>query len=147
MIINLYANKSDNNVINKTIIQKDSIEVKLKDSTSVINPRLILKGNINAEINYLYIPSWKRYYYIIDKISLANDIYELNCKCDVLMSHKSKILNSDALVYASENLKNSYIASDIYVNDVRENTRVINFPDGFNNVPEFVLITAGANII
>ena len=32
-------------------------------------------------------------------------------------------------------------------NDIREKTRVINFSGGFNDSPEFVLITAGANII
>ena len=36
---------------------------------------------------------------------------------------------------------------DIYVNDVREKTRVINFEKGFNDTPEFILITAGATII
>ena len=72
---------------------------------------------------------------------------ELSLKCDVLMSFKNDILNSKGLIIKSENLINNYINSDIYVNDVREKTRVINFENGFNDIPEFILITAGATII
>lgn len=147
MNIKLYINNSDNNVLNKKISLLNELDVKLKNETDIITPYLILSGDISNNANYLYIPKWNRYYYIINKKSINNGMYEIQCKVDVLMSHKKDILNSDALIYASENLKNNYISSDIYVNDVRETTKILNFANGFNNNPEFVLITAGATII
>lgn len=147
MNITLYKNTSDNNVLNKNITSYGNKDVKLKNETNIISPALILMGDISSDINYVYIPKWNRYYYITDKTSLNNGMYEIQCRIDVLMSHKNNILSSDALIYASENLQNSYIVSDIYVNDVREKTRIINFANGFNDTPEFVLITAGATII
>lgn len=147
MNITLYKNTSDNNVLNKKITSMGNRNVKLKSLTNIISPTLLLSGDISNDINYIYINDWKRYYYITDKTSVNNGMYEIQCRVDVLMSHKNDILNSDALVIASENLKNDYITSDIYVNDVREKTKIINFTDGFNDSPEFVLITAGATII
>lgn len=147
MNINLYINNSDNNVMNKSLTLISNKDIKLKNESNVITPVIVLKGDISNDINYVSIPEWNRYYYITDKRSLNNDIYEINCKVDVLMSHKNDILNSDALIITSENLKNNYIASDVYINDIREKTKIINFTNGFNNSPEFVLITAGATII
>lgn len=146
MQVTLYKNNSDNNVMNKNITLLNVKDVKLKNLTNIINPVLLLNENVSDDVNYIHIQAWNRYYYVTNKNSVSNDLCELTCRVDVLMSHKNNILNSTGLVIASENLKNDYIASDIYVNDVREKTNIINFSNGFNDNPEFVLITAGATI-
>ena len=147
MNIKLYINESNNNVLNKkiTLISEDNI--LLKDNVDVYKPIIKIKRPLLNNCNYVYIEDFKRYYYITNKKSINNDVMELSLKCDVLMSFKNDILNSKGLIIKSENLINDYINSDIYVNDVREKTRVINFKNGFNDTPEFILITAGATII
>lgn len=147
MIMKLYINESNNNVLNKkiTLISEDNI--LLKDNVDIYKPIIKIKKPLLNNCNYVYIEDFKRYYYITNKKSINNDIIELSLKCDVLMSFKNDILNSKGLIIKSENLINNYINSDIYVNDVREKTRVINFENGFNDAPEFILITAGATII
>ena len=147
MDINFYKNTSDNNVLNKNITLISTHNIKLKDECNIMTPSILIHGDISNDINYAYIEKWSRYYYVRDKKSLNNGIYEINLTVDVLMSHKDKILESDGIIYNSENLKNNYIPSENYTNDIREKTRVINFSGGFNDSPEFVLITAGANII
>lgn len=147
MNINFYKNTSDNNVLNKNITLISTHNIKLKDECNIMTPSILIHGDISNDINYAYIEKWGRYYYVRDKKSLNNGIYEVNLTVDVLMSHKNKILESDGIIYHSENLKNDYIPSENYTNDIREKTRVINFSGGFKDSPEFVLITAGANII
>lgn len=147
MNIKLYINESNNNVLNKkiTLISEDNI--LLKDNVDVYKPIIKIKKPLLNNCNYVYIEDFKRYYYITNKKSINTEVMELSLKCDVLMSFKNDILNSKGLIIKSENLINDYINSDIYVNDVREKTRVINFKNGFNDTPEFILITAGATII
>lgn len=147
MNVKLYKNESNNNVLNKkiTLISEDNI--LLKDNVDVYKPIIKIKRPLLNNCNYVYIEDFKRYYYITNKRSINTDVIELSLKCDVLMSFKNDILNSKGLIIKSENLINDYINSDIYVNDVREKTRVINFKNGFNDTPEFILITAGATII
>ena len=147
MNVKLYINESNNNVLNKkiTLISEDNI--LLKDNVDVYKPIIKIKKPLLNNCNYVYIEDFKRYYYITNKKSINTDVMELSLKCDVLMSFKNDILNSKGLIIKSENLINNYINSDIYVNDVREKTRVINFENGFNDIPEFILITAGATII
>lgn len=147
MNVKLYINESNNNVLNKkiTLISEDNI--LLKYDVDVYKPIVKIKKPLLNNCNYVYIEDFKRYYYITNKKSINTDVIELSLKCDVLMSFKNDILNSKGLIIKSENLINNYINSDIYVNDVREKTRVINFENGFNDTPEFILITAGATII
>lgn len=147
MNVKLYINESNNNVLNKkiTLISEDNI--LLKDNVDVYKPIIKIKKPLLNNCNYVYIEDFKRYYYITNKRSINTDVIELSLKCDVLMSFKNDILNSKGLIIKSENLINDYINSDIYVNDVREKTHVINFKNGFNDTPEFILITAGATII
>lgn len=147
MNVKLYINESNNNVLNKkiTLISEDNI--LLKYDVDVYKPIIKIKGPLLNNCNYVYIEDFKRYYYITNKKSINNDVIELSLKCDVLMSFKNDILNSKGLIIKSENLINDYINSDIYVNDVREKTHVINFKNGFNDTPEFILITAGATIM
>lgn len=147
MNVKLYINESNNNVLNKkiTLISEDNI--LLKDNVDVYKPIIKIKKPLLNNCNYVYIEDFKRYYYITNKKSINTEVMELSLKCDVLMSFKNDILNSKGLIIKSENLINDYINSDIYVNDVREKTRVINFKNGFNDTPEFILITAGATII
>ena len=147
MNVKLYINESNNNVLNKkiTLISEDNI--LLKDNVDVYKPIIKIKKPLLNNCNYVYIEDFKRYYYITNKKSINTDVIELSLKCDVLMSFKNDILNSKGLIIKSENLINDYINSDIYVNDVREKTHVINFKNGFNDTPEFILITAGATIM
>lgn len=147
MNVKLYINESNNNVLNKKITLISEDNVLLKYDVDVYKPIIKIKKPLLNNCNYVYIEDFKRYYYITNKKSINNDVIELSLKCDVLMSFKNDILNSKGLIIKSENLINNYINSDIYVNDVREKTHVINFKNGFNDTPEFILITAGATII
>lgn len=65
----------------------------LKESTSINSPTLVLKLGANdkpAEMNYAYIPEFKRYYYINDWY-FQQGLWIATLTCDVLASFKSNI--------------------------------------------------------
>lgn len=62
--------------------------------------------------NYVYIPEFKRYYYINDIIVVTNALIQINTDVDVLMSFKDDILTLDAFIG-----RNEYNYDDTLVDD------------------------------
>ena len=93
MIVKVYNNKSNKNIVNKKIEEVQEISFDFKDDSDITNPILILQSYKSG--NYCFIPDLKRYYYI-DKIELMNGgYYKLYLEIDVLMSYKDEIINAD----------------------------------------------------
>lgn len=93
MIVKIYNNKSNKNIVNKKIEEVQEISFNFKDDSDITNPILILQSYKSG--NYCFIPELKRYYFI-DKIELMNGgFYKLYLEIDVLMSYKDEIMNAD----------------------------------------------------
>lgn len=137
-------NQSDNNVVDKVVDTVTTCSCALKDPTEMINPVLRVVGDvITSQTNYCYIEALGRYYFVGNKRQAVAGMVEVDLHVDVLMSHKADIRKSTALVEVTGNAKNDYIRSDIWTPDVRRTTRVKKFTSGFNNNPEYILLTAG----
>ena len=81
------------------------VDCQLKDSTSVLHPTLLLQTFNAAAFNYIYIPSWSRYYFISDAVSIEG-MWEVSCTEDYLASHKNAIGISNAnILYATGSTK------------------------------------------
>lgn len=147
MNIQLYNNLSENNIINKTITPVgDVISAVIKNDISVETPTLIFgyPGTL-PECNYFSIPEFGRYYYITDIIDKTGGRYELHGKTDVLESFKQDLLAMFVIIDKQENLTgaNLFIDDGSFVTENKEFNSVINFPSGFNDAGEYILITAG----
>ena len=147
MNIKIYHNYSANNKLNKTISLLIEKNVKLKNETNIIRPTIILTGDISNNMNYVYIPKFNRYYYIVDKKSINNEMYEIFLEVDVLMSFKEIILNLHCIIDKQQDLSNinKYYNDGSFIVSSKEFIKTINFPNGFNENGEFILITAGGN--
>lgn len=147
MNIKIYHNYSANNKLNKTITLLIEKNVKLKNETNIIRPTIILTGDISNNMNYVYIPKFNRYYYIVDKKSINNEMYEIFLEVDVLMSFKEIILNLHCIIDKQQDLTNinKYYNDGSFIVSSKEFIKTINFPNGFNDNGEFILITAGGN--
>lgn len=146
MNITLCQNLSENNIINKSITDVDSVTAVIKGALSVENPVLILDYNSSLQnINYLKIPELHRNYYITDIINLTGSRYEIRCKTDVLESFKTAILGLNAIVdkQQSDILANMYYNDGSFVSSEKEFIYTKNFPTGFLDNGTFILITAG----
>lgn len=147
MNIVLYLNASEPNVVAKVITVVATLTGSLREPSSVTNPVIRIEMGNPVEANYVHIPDFNRYYYIDDIVSLRTNLWELHLKVDVLMSFASSIKNSLAVVEETslegDERVNSYVSNDSFARLVKDKTDIIQFPDGFNEQPYFILITAG----
>lgn len=139
MTIQLYQNKSDAIVLNKTIGYYATINGYLRDSCSLLNPVIMFEytagdtifvdvatednedleddlGVLNPynilEANYCFIEEFKRYYYITNITCINNKIYAISMSVDVLMSYKDNILSQKAFVTRNEFTYDAYVKDD-----------------------------------
>ena len=148
MRVILYNTTSDNRVLSKNIALIKEIDAELKDYNDVISPTLKIQRFEGWEkVNYIYIKSFNRYYYVNTIKQLLGNTILLDCSVDVLMSNKDAIKNLTCIVDKQENSSTAY--SDKYLDDgsfiteCRTFNSILNFPAGFNDDGEFILITAG----
>lgn len=150
MNIKLCSSASELVAINKVISIIDDVSATIKGALSVENPVLILqyKSDIQSNVNYVYIPEYNRYYFVTDIINLTGGRYEIHCKVDVLMSFKDSILNLSCIVdkQSSKDNANMYLDDGSFVVQSKEFVDTINFPNGFNDNGDFILITAGGGV-
>ena len=146
MTIKLYKNNSERNVLNKNISDELVFHGVLRDSTSIKTPVIRFNGDGNIITrNYAYIPFFNRYYFITDIKSIRNEVWEISFLCDVLMSFKNDILNSNAVIDQTQEYDiYNYLSSDTFTASVKDKTDIINFSgSSLLSSGEYILITAG----
>ena len=103
MKIDLYKNTSEENAIEKIIVDKKTIEGTLKTTIDITNFSVIFSffDNWNS-YNYVYVEKLKRYYFVNSKRIVNNSLIEYDLIEDVLMSFKDLIKNQNILLSESE---------------------------------------------
>ena len=118
MNITLYRCTSEKNRLDKTdyLFNRSNSTCQIKFPTSVIDPVFTMQWNsdmIVVQFNYAYIPEFNRYYFIDDIISIANNLWEVHCHVDALMSWKDEIVNNTCRVMRNEFRGNDFIVDDM----------------------------------
>lgn len=146
MDITLYKNDSEPEKIDKTLDSGTLLSGSLRNESNVLTPRVLLECDAEtlAELNYAYIPLFDRYYYITEIVSVRNSLCMVMLRVDVLMSFKTQIRANYAFIEKQKDAGNKYLNDGSWFHDSRQFYTVKNFPYGFNEEGEFVLITAGA---
>lgn len=137
----LYNNQSQENKLNKVLANKGTRTIIFLDSVDFLRPRITVKS-LPTETNYVYIESLGRYYFISDIKNLKNELFELNLRCDVLMTYKQDIEESQAIITESTNEVNSHNAGYIAEKDIE--TSSVNLENPFTDDSD-VLITIVGN--
>ena len=123
MTITLYVNNSEPNKVDKDLSNPINIDGALRDGSSIIDPVIDIElssGNI-ANINYIHIQEWDRYYFVNNISSVVNGLWTLSCHVDVLSSYKKRIKNLSAIIARQQNEYNLYLNDDKFlVNAQRE---------------------------
>lgn len=141
MLISLYNTNDSNIVVDKTLTNKIDYDIKIKDTTSVTNPTIILKTNTLITSNYAYIPDFNRYYYI-EKIEVCpNDVYRIALKCDVLKSFKDDIKHSSAYV-TQQTTTNKYYDNG-YKSEVKKEVDIFKSDYVLEQGTNTILVTIG----
>lgn len=145
MDVVFYYNASDDRVINKTLIGGETMSGQARDSINVMNPVVRFESDEVLRYNYAYIPQLQRYYAITEITAAYDNLYDVSFAVDVLMSFRADILTLSVIVDKQTMPENGdeYIDDGSLVCDNVMFTRLHEFENGFNNSPEYILITAG----
>lgn len=117
MKIDLYKNTTEENAIEKIIVDKKTIEGTLKTTIDITDFSVIFNFFEDwNNYNYVYIEKLKRYYFVESKRIVNNSLVEYDLIEDVLMSFKDLIRQQNILLTESETAfngsKNNYIAEN-----------------------------------
>lgn len=143
MTITLYRNESEKNKINKTLITVANLTGTLRDSSSIVNPEIVIEYDNPTGFNYCYIDEFNRYYFVTNITVINNKLLKLSLKVDVLESFKTSILAQNIIIDKSTSNVDEYLPDDNLMVNVKTKTDIVNFPSGLLESGEFILITAG----
>lgn len=143
MTITLYKNESEKNKINKTLTTVATLTGTLRDSSSIINPEIVIEYDNPTGFNYCFIDAFNRYYFVTNITVINNKLLKLSLKVDVLESFKASILAQNIIIDKSTSNVDEYLPDDNLVVNVKTKTDIVNFPSGLLESGEFILITAG----
>lgn len=130
--------------MNKDFYHVITVTGSLKESTSIIDPDIIVEGigSHLGDINYAYIEEFGRYYFVNNIDSIRTGLWSVSMHVDVLQTYAEQILANNAII---ERNANEY---DLLLNDglfqTQQNPRIAQFPfpSGFTTW-DFVMAVAG----
>lgn len=115
MDLNLYVVNDSDNVINKTMTGKVTININLKRDVDISSPSLVLLDGLGvnySDFNYAEIPELGRFYFVNNVQRLNHKMIQVDLVCDVLETYKSDVLASRARFY--RNIKTGdYFAGNV----------------------------------
>lgn len=145
MEVILYYNASDYRVINKRLVGGESFIGQARDEINIMSPVIRFDSPNILRYNYAYIPELQRYYVIQSVNAFREGLWDVSMSVDVLMSFRGDIMALSVIVDKQSMVANGdeYIDDGSLVTDNIMFTRVHEFSGGFNDYPEYILITAG----
>ena len=99
----LYKNSSDAHRVDKTNFLEYVGELAgvFRAPCSIVVPEVVIEYGI-VNFNYVYIPIFKRYYYVTNVTYINKGLLRVSLKVDVLMSFKNTIYNQKGLIKRNE---------------------------------------------
>lgn len=142
----LYNNTSNPNKITKNITQLASYTCEFKQDVDVENPVIYLSAGASVDkCNYMYIAEFGRYYYA-HAITKQGNAIEIVGQSDPLMSFKTAILASPAVIARNPWHFDLYVPDPKLPIEARSASAVLKFSgshfSGTNN--SYILTTLGS---
>lgn len=144
MILKLYKNISEKNVVDKDITELAVITGTLRDDCSIINPVIMIEDTAGFDLkftNYAYIEEFGRFYYI-NNIVCKNNLFELQMHVDVLKTHANGIRNNYAVISRQQHRYNLYLQDGVFKTYAYPHIEIKQFPNGFTDY-NFIFSVAG----
>ena len=127
--IKLFKSTLDSRYLNKEggLTEKGTLpNCHFKDDEEIINPVVMLSSFNDNEVNYVYIPSLHRYYYVTG-VTYSKPYYYVSLHVDVLMSFKADINKTEVIAERSKNKYDMFIQDDELIIDQYTCDRLIRF--------------------
>lgn len=106
--INLYDNTAEPNRVDKTsyLTAVATLSGALREQTSIINPSITIQRTSLPRFNYVYISEFHRYYFVVNISAVRKNLWQIDLKCDPLMTYKTGIGALNAVIGRQENISN-----------------------------------------
>ena len=144
MDITLQINNSEKNKLDKSLIDIITLSGSLRDQTSIINPVIVIEGDLSSFVNcnYMTISAFNRCYFINNITSINKDLFEISAHVDVLSTYKSQIRENYAIIARQEKKWNLYLNDGVF--KTYQNPYIVTkaFPSGFTE-QHFIFSVAG----
>lgn len=113
--MNIYKNSAESNRVDKTnqLVFVDTLNGVLRESSNIVEPVFNISASDVPQFNYVYIPAFNRYYFVVELTSMNYNLWRLSLKCDVLMTYKDGIKALNAFVERNENQFNENIVDKL----------------------------------
>lgn len=107
--LTLYQNFDEIFKVNKAINPIGQLSGTLRENCSMENPSILVEitGTIIPNFNYVYIPQFKKYYFVRSKSFFRNNLWNIDLKEDVLMTFKNTIYENTGLISRQANEYNN----------------------------------------
>lgn len=131
--------------INKTYSTGVTFDCQFKDSSSVMDPVVIVHSSSNfSGYNVMSIPAFNnRKYYITDIKVLRADMWEISGHVDVLYTYASAILANSAVISRQTNEYNLYLDDPEFKVYNNKQVDCYKFTTPFSKNLNFLLTVAG----
>ena len=101
MTITLYKNSRESNYVNKNKYLQiiDTLNGTLRENVSILNPSITIEYTADMlKANYAFIPTFNRYYFIVDIDIISNKLCVIHLNVDVLTTYQDMLNNQTAYI-------------------------------------------------
>lgn len=112
MTINIGNFTNEKNAFPKNFTWSLELTGALKAPSNIISPTILVECDNPSTYNYIYIPSFNRYYFIENCVSVRTGLWEIDCKCDVLQTYSTAIKANSGIVLRQKNIRNKYLTDN-----------------------------------
>lgn len=140
--ITLYNYNGNRNTVNKKLANGVECIGAIREQTNVLTPVITIRVHEVINVNYCYIPTLGRYYFIDSITYLSSDKATLKLSVDVLKSYETEILKASATVTQTNN-PDKYISTRETIYSRKPNFEKIEFPNKklFNDTGTMIMVT------
>lgn len=140
--VNFYNYVGHPDTVNKQLGESTVITGMLRDNFNVIDPTITIRTSHKFDLNYCYIPEFKRYYFVSDVTMINSEKTEIRLKIDVLKSYETIILQASGTVTKSDT-PDKYVSNRNSVYSRKPNFIKLDFPNKklFNDEGTIIMIT------
>lgn len=102
--MSLYQMNCEKNTVDKTpyLVFVETLSGTLRESCSIVSPIITFESSVVPSFNYVYLPSFNRYYFVNEITNIKNGLWQVSLRCDVLTSFKDIIRSQTCIVARNE---------------------------------------------
>lgn len=137
MTVYFYCNKSEPHRVDKLLVSLGEADVHFREGSSIIDPVLLIEmispviqvEGVDYTVNYIYIPTFNRYYFVNNISVNRTRLWQFDCHCDVLSSFKDEWKRLPCIIARNEFQYNLFLPDDRFLVNSNRYVQTMVFPN------------------